>query len=187
MSNKVSYNDVMAGVVIELYDDGVCDPSAEEIAARYYDGTGMVYGQEVVAGIRGRLSPIRRALEQQGYLTHLVAPYYYRRARGRIDSLELKDLRACLPIGRHRKAAGVRLLPKDVSPSSDPLYVQYLGWDGSTSAGKLEKYTTRVGRCVDQGVLTVDQATDLLESALRVVGKDSRALVTTALQRLIGP
>ena len=151
----------LAEATKSLFDQGINDPSAEEIAMEYFPG--KILGGEVIEGIRKRLHKIREVLETSyEESVCLLGATYYARFRGKpIETLE--DARKCLPLGNMKRAEGIyRQQGVD-----DLIWRAALELGASQGAAKVKRALNRTIKSVEMDALSPETAASIIQGAKR--------------------
>ena len=147
--------------VHELFEAGVTDPSAAQIAAAYY-GEDKLLGGETIDGVRKRLSQIRAFLEENypEFPICLVSETYYVRFRDNPPTT-VADARRCLPVGHAIKKAGIRWQ----SGEDDLIWQEAIRLGFASGAGRMKKEADRALGAYESHLISQEDATRLLTEA----------------------
>lgn len=160
MARNKDYIMALGQTVHELFEAGVKDPSATEIAEAYFPE--KVLGGETIEGVRKRLSQIRDFLEENypEFPVCLVSQTYYVRFRDNPPKT-VADARKCLPVGHAVKKAGIRWQ----SGEDDLIWQEAIRLGFASGSGKVKKNADRALGAFEGKHLTEDDAARLLGEA----------------------
>jgi hypothetical protein len=151
------YTQELAGTVVGLFNSGVPDPSAEEIAENHFPERAL--GGEIVEGIRKRLVRVQRHVEDVYELpVCLVTQRYYAIYR-ETPPVTMKEAHSCIPGGRHNHSFGIRKQNGD----GDLIWQATIERDLLSAAGKEKRVTDRVLAAVAGEDLSNENAVRLLQ------------------------
>lgn len=161
MAKERDWTQALTQAAVRLFDEGMTDPSAEEIAHAYYEG--KLIGNETIEGVRKKLKMIRDLLVRDyGQSVYLVSRMYYTRFRATpADELTPTERRQCLPLGHGVKADGLRLQ----TGTDDPLWHEWIELTLNNAAAKMKHGADRVVHGVDAGRVSERAAGELLVGA----------------------
>jgi len=151
----------VAATVVELFNAGNLDPSAQEIADAYY-------GREVLSP--GAIEDVSCCLErvckrlrgEQHLHVHPPSPLYYQKYRGTIPSDDW-ELKRCLAGGAGAAAAGIRKATPD-----DPMYLAWLGKRSDNGAKTMRAALDTTVDATGRGLLSPSKAASVFSNAHRL-------------------
>ena len=179
MARDKDYVIALGQTVHQLFEAGITDPSAAEIAEAYFPE--KVLGGETIEGVRKRLSQIRDFLEENysEFPICLVSPTYYIRFRDNPPTT-VADARRCLPVGHAVKKAGVRLQ----SGEDDLIWQEAIRLGFATGAGAMKKNADRAVGAVVSKRLRAGDATRILGEAQDRAQPDHPEIAARLLEEL---
>jgi hypothetical protein len=178
MRGREPYVTELAQTVATLFVEGNTDPSADEIAAKHFEGKAL--GGEIIEGIRKRLRRVRDVVEQDFELpVYLLNHTYYARFRKDPPATDA-DARRCIPGGFHVVAAGIRLNEGE----GDLIYQAHLSQNLVSGAGKLKKNLDRTLDAAEDGRLSNPQAATVMDRGRRRAEPEKLALATEVMKEL---
>ncbi len=156
------YVEELAQTTEKLFEKGVSDPSADEIAEEHFPERAL--GGEIVEGIRKRLAKIRDVLENElGHPVYLLSNTYYLRYRHEPPTTEA-EARRCLPLGQGVRPVGIRL---QTEGDSDLIWQAMVKQNLDSGAGKVKKSVDRTLEAWQENRLEKPRAAAILEGAAR--------------------
>ncbi len=160
MARDKDYVIALGRTVHQLFEKGVTDPSAAEIAEAYFPE--KVLGGETIEGVRKRLSQIRDFLEENfsEFPICLVSETYYIRFRDNPPTT-VADARRCLPVGHAIKKAGIRRQ----SGEDDLIWQEAIRLGFASGAGTMKKFADRALGAYEGHHLSEADASRLLTEA----------------------
>jgi hypothetical protein len=164
-----------------MFDEGITDPSAEEIAERYANGRAV--SPRLVGDIRQSLRRLRVILESEyNRPVSLVNDTYYSDFR---HSLLMDDATAkqCVARGNGNGAAGLRLRTGD----DDLIYQATLEVNYASGTGKIKKNSNRLLDATANGNLPKPRAAFILNQVAERVQPDNRELAQQVMGFLEAP
>lgn len=153
------YTTALAATVNRLFDEGVTDPSADEIAEAHFPDQPL--GREIAFGIRQRLIKIRNIVEDV-YSTPcaLVTETYYALYRHTpMEGLSMKQAYQCIPGGYGKERQGIRKQQGD----DDLIWRATVERNLISAAGKEKKSVDRVLAAVASEDISSENARGLID------------------------
>jgi len=161
MTRKDEYVEELVMTVMRMFDDGISDPSCQEICEEHFPGKHIP--GEIIASVKQRLPRIKTMLDALGYEVYFVNLAYYARFRS-VEPLNDVEAKERLPIGggankekSHRY--GIKLCE---SPETDEMWQATMVNNLSTANGKRDKAQESVAKAVTKLGLTNETAQKLL-------------------------
>lgn len=171
-----------ANAAIELFTEGVADPSAKEIAERVW-GENAYVSALMVDDVRRKLAQIRKLLaEDEGCHTCPLSSQYYRKFRGPKRRPQSRDeARRCV-VGKQEG-----LLKLGVQPELDIIWAEHRDWQAKAGTAKAGGVLSDVRRAVDDGQLPVVNGKQITSEALaELVGVQTGWPEQTAIEQATG-
>lgn len=168
----------VAQTVNELFERGVTDPSAKEIAEAHFPGKALA--GEIIESVRKRLNRIRDVLEED--LQHpvcLLSKTYYVAFRGHPPETDAGG-RRCIPVGYGKVAMGIWRQ----SGEDDRIWQAMVSQNLNAGAGKVGKSANRTLAAVEGGRLPETRAAVLINRARRKAAPADRALESRVMKAL---
>lgn len=164
MATRDHYVLELAASINAMFADGKIDPSADEIAEYHFEGKAL--GGEIVDGVRKRLSKLRNILhDDYEHPVYLVSNKYYAKFRFKLPVLTA-DARKCIPFGRKKLAAGIRL---HTDGDNDKIYTASLAQIAAMGAGKVKRTKNDIIDSVDGGQLSEERGGELMKDTKRKI------------------
>jgi hypothetical protein len=160
MATRDKYAIELASTVTDLFNSGMVDPSAEEIAYAHFPGR-YIPG-DVIEGVRKRLARVR-ALVEEGYglQVYPLSRRYYLQFR-KSPPTTVDEGRLCLPTGRGYRMEGLRLV---LDANTDFGWQAMIDHQINSGAGKMKANIDRTLDAVKTGSLENGRAAEILRHA----------------------
>jgi hypothetical protein len=153
------YTNELAATVVRMFNDGLQDPSADEIAEEHFPDKAL--GGEIADGIRKRFLKIRDIVEEQYEIPcALVTETYYTVYRHRpLETMTVRDAYRCIPGGYHNPRYGIRKQQGD----DDLIWRATVERNLISAAGKEKKSVDRVLAAVASEDISSENARELID------------------------
>src|SRR4051794_7820835 len=152
----------LAETAHKLFESGVTDPSATEIAEAHFEGKALV--GDIVESVRKRLHKVRTVLvEDYDQPVYLLSRTYYNRFRSNPPENE-SDARRCIPLGYGKPTQGIRL---QTDGDDDLIYQAAVAQGLSMGAGLARRGTNRVIGAVEDERLSRPRGGNMLHRAAK--------------------
>jgi hypothetical protein len=153
----------LAAAAVALHESGKHAPTAPEIADQYWANPNREMPEVMVIEVRRRLGEVRKALHELGHSVAPVSERYYRLARK--AELDYGQIGECLAVGRSKKQAGI-LFVTEGDLLSKWIKTRYESWVHGTGTGKLVASQERIGRALEDGLITQGEAMSITGTTL---------------------
>jgi hypothetical protein len=159
MKTRKEFIDQCATAVVELFTDGIADPSAKQITERVY-GEDQYISPSMVEDVRKKLNAIRKVLIEDGYSTCPLSGIYYRSFRGPKRRPKTRDeARRCLA-GKQEGLLGL-----SINPDLDIIWQEQRSWQANSGASKIGRALQDVRTAVDDGKLREENGNQIASEA----------------------
>ena len=175
------YTTEIATTVVRLFNEGLQDPSADEIAEAHFPDKAL--GGEIADGIRKRFLKIRDIVEEQYEIPcALVTETYYTVYRHRpSETMTIRDAYRCIPGGYHNPRFGIRKQQGD----DDLIWRATVERNLISAAGKEKKSVDRVLTAVASGDVSSENARELIDQ-LRSRAEPEKPEIIAKLYEALG-
>jgi hypothetical protein len=172
MRTKDKYVQELAETASKLFEGGITNPTAEDIAEANFPGRAL--GGEIAEGVRKRLHQIRDVLfEDYDYLVCLLSRKYYIKHESKEPPANLSEARKCIPVGAGVKTVGIHLFSGD----DDLIWQAAVQHNLATGGGKFKKSVDITVNAVSDGLLEAGTAGAMLREGQKRAEAESPALV----------
>jgi len=160
---------LLVEAVVSLVNSDNTDPSAEEIAQKYYGRKTL--GDGALDDVRKKLPKIRKSLERDyGLQATLVNGRYYERYRNE-SCVTIHEGRRCLPVGRGLRTAGIKIAGR-----GDFIFAAAIQRGIDSGAGKVVTCQRRLIKAVGSGAVANEQAVLIAKSGKKHLGEEARQI-----------
>lgn len=179
MDENRRYTLRLADTVVQMFANGIIDPSAAEIADAHFAPQSDL-GTEIAEGIRQRLIKIRDIVEEiHGIPCALVSEVYYVRFRV-TPPTEIRDAYLCIPGGYGKGRHGIRKHDGD----GDMIWRATQERNLISAGGKEKKSVDRVLAAVATGDVSNENALALIGSLREAAEPDRPEIIAQLFDQL---